>query len=348
VPTSVPTLRIGVVGGGLIAQLAHLPLLQRLPGFRIAALVDPSARVRSQLAARHGIAATFAQHDAMLDAGDIDAVLVCSPNETHAHVVLDALAAGLPVLVEKPLCLAPEDAELIVAGAAATGVVVQVGYMKRHDVAFERLAEHLPAREPLRVESTTVDCAIGERFRGPDLVIGDDVPADVIEAGRAALAEQAERATGEPVDGRRARVYSNAFAGALVHDVNLVLGVLDGARTGVRRIVDAAAHPDGSSASGVFELEDGARWCAAWLLEPAARRFEQRFAFHFEDGPRVLSLPAPYIDIDRTYRRQLLRFHASVTRGAPCVTPAEQGARDVDLLARLFRLALHEPVGAGR
>ena len=53
--------------------------------------------------------------------------------------MLDALDAGLHVLVEKPLCLAPADADAIAARAQQRGRVVQVGYMKRFDPAYERL-----------------------------------------------------------------------------------------------------------------------------------------------------------------------------------------------------------------
>ena len=79
-------------------------------------------------------------------AAEPDAVLVCSPNETHAEVVLDALAAGAHVLVEKPLCLTERDAARIVTARDRAGLVVQVGYMKRFDPAYEALLDDLAGR----------------------------------------------------------------------------------------------------------------------------------------------------------------------------------------------------------
>jgi predicted dehydrogenase len=119
---------MGVVGGGLMAQAVHLPLLAERPErFTLVALADPSPAVRGVLGRRYGLRGVFADHREMLAAGQLDAVLVASPNGTHAAVVLDALACGLDVLVEKPLCIATADADRIVAAQERSGRVVQVG-----------------------------------------------------------------------------------------------------------------------------------------------------------------------------------------------------------------------------
>src|SRR5688500_1556075 len=98
--------RVGVVGGGLVAQAVHLPRLHDLgERFAVAGLAEPDARRREWLAARWRIPFVCARREELLERGGLDAVLVCSPNGTHAEVTLAALAAGLHVLVEKPLCL---------------------------------------------------------------------------------------------------------------------------------------------------------------------------------------------------------------------------------------------------
>jgi len=201
--------RLGVVGGGLIAQLAHLPALRGLDArFAVVALADPGPDVRDALARRHGIPATFAGHAALLDRAELDALLVCSPNGTHARAVLDALDAGLHVLVEKPLCLDPADARAIVERARHTRRVVQVGYMKRFDPAYERLLEQLPGAGPLRLAaSATVDPGIGERLRPAGFV------ADVAASARDDAAAQVASALGTD-DPRHVTPFSDAFLGA--------------------------------------------------------------------------------------------------------------------------------------
>ena len=141
------TVRIGVVGGGLIAQAEHLPYLAALRDrFELAALAEPSRTVREALGARYGIAGLHADYRALIEAGGLDAIVVCSPAGTHAQVVLDALEAGLHVFVEKPMCITLDDADAIIAARDRAGKVVQVGTMKRYDPAVEAMLDEPPGR----------------------------------------------------------------------------------------------------------------------------------------------------------------------------------------------------------
>lgn len=320
--------RLGVVGCGLISQLIHLPALGGLTDrFRVVAVADPSERARTAAGAT-----AYAHHEDMLERESLDAVLVASPNGTHARVTLDALAAGLHVLVEKPLCITAADADRIVKSA---GRVVQVGYMKRFDPAYEAL---VPPAEPLHVTTATVDPGIGDTYRPAGAA--DVVPAE------AETREQVAQALGDD-DPRHVRPFSDAFLGALVHDVNLVLGLLDEPVA----ITDAAAAPDGSLAYGAFAFT-GARWTAAWMLLPGADAFREELRLFAADGVRTLTFAAPYgarpTRLDRrrfapasdSYTRQLVHFHDCITDGVPCRTPAAQGARDVALLTELYRAAI--------
>src|SRR4051794_15331572 len=184
--------RLGLAGGGLAAQAVHLPALRRLADrFTVAALADPSARVRDGVAAAHGIPRTFADWRAMLDEAALDALLICTPNATHAEIALAALDAGLHVLVEKPLCITVADADRVVDARRRAGRVLQVGYMKQFDRGFRLLEAALGATGPVRlIQTTTYDPWLAREPFVSGLVVGDDVPAAVIEAGRTALADQ--------------------------------------------------------------------------------------------------------------------------------------------------------------
>jgi predicted dehydrogenase len=355
-----------VVGGGLIAQLAHLPSLRALDGlFAVHAIAEPNPRVRAALARRHAIPAAFASHADLLEGPPLDALLVCSPNGTHAPVVLDALDAGLHVLVEKPLCLSPADAQAIVARARAAERVVQVGYMKRFDPAVERLLAWLPGAGPLRLAtSATVDPGIATRLRPAGFIPADGGPPPHDDTA----AQVAEALDDD--DPRHVRAFSDAFLGALIHDVNLVadrLGTtLPALATGSPgrgeeprgwEPVDGASADDGSLAYGAFRRADGARWTAAWQRVPSGA-FREELAFHCADGVARLRFPAPYLgsapavlridgDPERvwstpanSYVRQLEHFHACIRHGETCRAPAEQGARDVELLTELYRTAV--------
>ena len=122
------TVRVGVVGAGLVAQAEHIPYLSAMRDrYALTALAEPSAAVRETLGARYGIPGLHADYRALLAAGDVDAIVVCSPAGTHAEVVLAALEAGVHVFVEKPMCITLEDADRIIAARDVSRRVVQVG-----------------------------------------------------------------------------------------------------------------------------------------------------------------------------------------------------------------------------
>jgi predicted dehydrogenase len=355
-PAAERRLRVGIAGCGLIAQLVHLPLLDGLDArFELAGLADPSRTVRERLAARHQVPAAFADHRALLESG-LDALLVCAPSAAHARMVLDALDAGVHVLVEKPLCLALVDATEIARRASAAGLVVQVGYMKRYATAYRALATELRATTPdLRLVTTvTVDPGLARDFTPPGFVPARDVPDAARDGLAAEAAAQAAAALGSDAPEHVAAL-SDAFLGALVHDVNAVHGLTGGAG----RVIDAFSAPGAAAAGGTVALPAGGRWTMAWMRNDGAGAFEEELRLFGDSGTWTLSFPAPYLrqapvacSIERrsgadgwtrrtvasygdAYARELEHFHDCVVRGAACTTPPEQACADIDLLTRL-------------
>jgi predicted dehydrogenase len=318
---------VGVIGAGLVAQAVHLPLLQRhAQRFRVVSLADPDGDVRRTVASRHAIGSAYGDHRALLEAGGVEAVLVCSPDATHAQIVLDALEARVHVLVEKPLCVTPEEGDAIVAAQHRVERVVQVGYMKRFDPAVEALLDELPTTwDPAHITTATFDPGMREAFGLPAADGGMSV--------------------------------AGAFLGALIHDVNLVRAVLARCGASIDHIVDAFG--DGRRVGATIALTGGARWTAVWLALPGAGMFREHVALYGSGGVRELEFPAPYVlheptvyrhmreggegavtttrtSWDEAYERQLLHFHAAITHGMPCRTPAEDGLADVRLLTELL------------
>jgi Oxidoreductase family, NAD-binding Rossmann fold len=351
-------LRTAVVGGGLIAQAIHLPNLARCAdAFEIVAIADVSRRVADGLAARYAPARAYTEWRAMLDDEHLDAIVVCSPHATHAEVALAALDRGLHVLVEKPLCIAPEDAAAICRRRDETSLVVQVGYMKRYDAAYEPFLDALPpSADGLRlVDVVTYDPWMAREPFVPwsRMIRGDDVPQAVLAAARGAEAEQVERAVGS-ADPAVVRAYSYTFLACLVHDVNLVHGALERLGIGDVEPLSAAHWAGGDAASFTARLPSGAVWQCAWLLLRGLEDFRERAAFYFAESIHELEMPVPYWpDAPRVHRisgkrddeytgdayvGELRHFHACVVDGIACRTPADQGARDLALLRDLFRL----------
>lgn len=123
--------RVGVIGAGAIAQVVHLPLLKELPGARIEALCDIHESKARVLADRLDVARVCHDHEALLASGDVDAVVICSPNHLHQEQTIAALEAGMHVLVERPLALHEEGTRAVLDAAEAADRTLMVGFNNR-------------------------------------------------------------------------------------------------------------------------------------------------------------------------------------------------------------------------
>ena len=152
-------LRVGVIGCGLIAQVMHLPHLRDLSDrFEIAALCDRDAGLLATVADRFGVHERYTEWQDLLAKAPLDAVLILTSGD-HAPMIVAAAGAGLHILVEKPISHSTEQATAALAAVERAGVRLMVGYMKRFDPAYVRLAELVGAqRRDLRsVQVTTLE-----------------------------------------------------------------------------------------------------------------------------------------------------------------------------------------------
>jgi predicted dehydrogenase len=129
-------MRIGVVGAGAIAQLAHLPVLSKMRGAELVAVCDNDRPKARALADRFGIADVYTDIEDLLEGDGLNAIVVATPNHLHEPHVLRAIAAGMDVLCERPLALTARGVEKIVNAAARAGrkVLVANNYRFRSDV----------------------------------------------------------------------------------------------------------------------------------------------------------------------------------------------------------------------
>jgi predicted dehydrogenase len=129
--------RVALVGCGRIAQVAHLPALEKAEGVDLVAVSDLSEDVARRVANRYNVAAVYTSHAQVWADDDVEAVIVAAPDRFHFALATEALEAGKHVLVEKPLASTVEEAEKLVTLVARTGLALQVGAMKRHDEGIQ-------------------------------------------------------------------------------------------------------------------------------------------------------------------------------------------------------------------
>ena len=131
-------LRIGVVGAGAFGQ-RHIAIAAKEPMCRIVAIADP-APAAIALAQRAGFE-HYAVPDDMLDNGRLDAVIIATPNATHAPIGLACAARGIHMLVEKPIAETVEAAAGLARAAESAGVVLLVGHHRRYNPMLEKARE---------------------------------------------------------------------------------------------------------------------------------------------------------------------------------------------------------------
>ena len=113
-------MRVGIIGAGNIAQYAHLPGYQKVPGVQIVAICDIVPERAKQVAAKWNVPQVFTDYREMLKQ-PLDAVSICVPNCVHAEATIAALESGAHVLCEKPMALDALEGEAMVAAAKRTG-----------------------------------------------------------------------------------------------------------------------------------------------------------------------------------------------------------------------------------
>jgi myo-inositol 2-dehydrogenase/D-chiro-inositol 1-dehydrogenase len=132
-------IRVGVIGTGMIGQDHIRRMTKVLAGVQVTAVTDVDAAVAAEVAGRVGATAHGTGEELIADPA-VDAVVVCSWGPTHEQYVLASIAAGKPVFCEKPLATTQDACLRIVEAEVAHGSrLVQVGYMRRYDVAYRAL-----------------------------------------------------------------------------------------------------------------------------------------------------------------------------------------------------------------
>ncbi|WP_082920359.1 Gfo/Idh/MocA family protein [Pseudomonas koreensis] len=145
-------LRIALIGAGNMGQ-QHYQHLKILNEARLCAVADPGPQAPA-LAAEWGVA-HFADHRQMLEQSRPDAVIVANPNNQHVSTALDCLAAGVPVLLEKPVGVHLQEVRELVAAVKRSGVPVLVGHHRRHNPLIVRAHELLQSGALGRLTTVT-------------------------------------------------------------------------------------------------------------------------------------------------------------------------------------------------
>ncbi len=142
------TLRVGVVGTGGMGGRHARNLAHRVSGAELVAVMDVDQARANDLAGECGGAVVFDSGRALISDPRVEAVLIASPDPTHADLAVACIEAGKPVLCEKPLGVDIEDARRVLDAEVAGGrKLVQVGLMRTFDPQHTALKRAIDAGE---------------------------------------------------------------------------------------------------------------------------------------------------------------------------------------------------------
>lgn len=134
--------KIAVMGAGLIGK-RHAAHVRAEPGAVLSAIIDPAPAGKA-FAEEIGVA-WYPGFDALPVAEKPDGVIVATPNQLHVANGLELVAAGIPMLVEKPLADSVDSARTLVRAADAADVPLLVGHHRRHNPMIRKAREAIDA-----------------------------------------------------------------------------------------------------------------------------------------------------------------------------------------------------------
>jgi predicted dehydrogenase len=342
-------LRVGVIGCGLIAQVMHLNYLRELSDrFEIAAVCDLSEAVRASCANEYGVPEQYESWQELLGR-PLDAVLVLTSG-SHAPIAVAAAAAGLHVLVEKPMCFSVAEGQEMIAAAERSGTVLMVGYNKRYDPAYLKLLEERRTLRDLRLlRITTLESPIAPYVQQYNLRRGEPLPKARLQTLKDDDNARVEAAI-PGADPLSQWSYRNVLLDSLVHELNAMRGVMGEPDS----LLFADIRETGLTA--VFKY--GSAQCVlTWVDLPVIARYQMEFALYSPERRLTLSFPSPFLrsmptaliteegeadsphasrteevtSYSESFKEELMHFHECVTTGRQPTTSGRDSLRDIAL-----------------
>ena len=146
-------LRIGLLGCGRIGQV-HARSIRALDNAQVVAVSDAMPQAAQALAADTG--AEVRETDAILTAGDVDAVVIGTPTDTHFDLIQSAARAGKAIFCEKPIDMSVANIRACIKVVAETGAPFMTGFNRRFDPNFAALRARLRAGDIGALELVTI------------------------------------------------------------------------------------------------------------------------------------------------------------------------------------------------
>ena len=343
-------LAIGIIGGGMICQVAHLPFYAADSRCRIVGLAESRPSLVTALQQQYPAVPVVRDYRQLLRDPEVSAVVIVAPRDVTAPMILETLSAGKDVIAEKPMVHTVEQGQRLLDKAAENGRQICIGFMKRYDPGVQ-LAHDEFAR---LMSGGQLGRLLYARFY--DFSKSYAVPPPPHKRPEESRSERFDTwpVTPDWLPESRKDAYA-WFMNAASHDVNLLRYFFPDAV----EVQSATAPTDDALLAtllcdGVPVQLDIAKSAAGLWLEGAE--------FVFEKGRLLLEIPSPMardrvaavrIDSSETavpagprtgedgwcFARQANAFVDSLVQRRPSLTPAKDIQADMVLIEKIWRKA---------
>ena len=140
-------LQFGMIGAGRIGTVHAETLSFRLPQTQVRSIADTDCNAARSAAARFSIPIIAESAEQLIADSAIDAVVICSPTNTHADLIVQSAQAGKHIFCEKPIALSLDKIDRALEAVDDAGVLLQIGFNRRFDSNFKRVREAVASGE---------------------------------------------------------------------------------------------------------------------------------------------------------------------------------------------------------
>lgn len=247
-------IKVGIIGSGRIGRV-HAKALAKLSNVSINAIADPIVTDLESYAKSMGIPNVYKDYQKILEDKEIQAVLICTPSDTHYKISLEAISAGKHIFCEKPVDLEIERVKEIQKNVDSSGLVYMVGFNRRFDKEFMGMK-------------------------------------NAIEIGKIGTVELVQITSRDPAPPPVAYVKQSGgiFCDMMIHDLDMVYYLTNEEVRSVYAVGNALVDPkiktegdDIDTAVVTMELESGAM-CVITNSRRAVYGYDQRAEVHGSEG----------------------------------------------------------------
>lgn len=133
--------RWGIIGCGNVTELKSGPAFNKVEHSRIVAVMRRNAALAEDYAKRHGVPKWYSDAGQLINDPEVNAVYVATPPDTHASYAIQAMRAGKPVYVEKPMARTYQECKEMIRVSEETGMTLFVAYYRRTLPAFLKVKQ---------------------------------------------------------------------------------------------------------------------------------------------------------------------------------------------------------------